>query len=158
MDAMNRETKKKYTEYNNKLTYQKFSQLTCISINCVYDYNELDGEKKELISRISRVDYSKTFNSKLFDTPCKYIEHMYKTLNLEKKLYRWLIPMFGTSNNCYEISINDISLFCQSYFHKDGFCDFLAFDLDNEFLFNICIGETEMEYFIINYKVGENRD
>ena len=148
---MNTDAKNKLNEYNNKLTYEMFSQLACISICDVYDYSKLSKEKKDLINKISSVDYSKSFNSKLFDTPCKHIEHMYQTMNIEKRTYRWLIPMFGTSNNCYELSINNLSLFCKSYFQKDVFNDFLAFDLDDYFLFDICIGEKGIDYYIINY-------
>ncbi len=154
---MNTDTKNKLNEYNNRLIYKKFSQLACISIHNVYDYSELSEEKKDLINKISCVDCSKSFTSKLLDTPYKYIEYMYQTLNIERKLYRWLIPMFGTSKNCYELSINDIFLFSKSYFQEDVFNDFLAFDLDDDFLFDICIGEKGIDYFIINYNDRNNR-
>lgn len=107
----------------------------------------------EKLDKIQKIDFPLLFTEKRGDINTSYIENGYSYVGCNMNQLRWLIPYYNGENWWIEIEIENGSLksFVDLYFQHVSSYDFTFFDLINNFLMDIELGENAYEYRFIKY-------
>lgn len=120
-----------------------------VSIRHSYKSSDVHEKNIKILNEIYKNDFPVFLTKENGDQNYRYIEYLYEYLKITSDFYIWLIPYFNGSNWWIELEISNLYNFVNLYCPSNHPINLTVFDISNNLLFDIEIGESAYEYRII---------
>lgn len=125
---------------------EEINNLEGVSIINIYERADIYPKYKDALDSIYKIEFPVLTTKEIGDENYKYVEYLYKYLKLQTDNYKWLVQ--GFSYWWLELEVSNLCNFIDYYF-GNSLLDFTAIDVNNKLLFDIGLGEDDIEYCTI---------
>ena len=125
------------------------SSIAGISILDAYNSHNVSKNYVEALNKIYAIDFPILTTKERGLKNIDYVESLYNYLKLSMDSFHWIIPHCEGSNWWVELEIGYLDNFINYYYPGNKAIDFTAIDTKYQLLFDIEMGEEDIEYRII---------